>query len=253
MKQGAIIAVLIVILLVGGFYILNSPEGEGDKDVPLTSSAVYFSGQIIAIATERGGQPIEGFEAQMFLNLFEGLTHSDFDGVEAEQGEYQVSNGAIAFVFTDSGPEHSAARAITDKGMETLLENVAVRLGIGVETNDKVDQVISEIIGVSVDEDLIGLWESTDDEKFTREFEEDGTATDRYEGDELATFVGEWVTFNDPSSEPVELPIVEGATYLRILSGEEALYFTVSEVTEDSLQLIYLDRGGALNFRKITE
>jgi hypothetical protein len=252
MKQGIFIALIVVILVVAGYFFLTERESD-ENEVNLTATQIYFAQEIQASSIKRIGQPIEGFEPQILMQAFPRIIHTDFDGVQSQQGEFQVSNGAIAFVFTDLGPEHSAARAITEGGMRTLLENVGARLGLPFETIEDVDVIISEISGPSIEESLVGLWESTDDEKFTREFEADGTSTDRYEGDELATFVGEWVTFNDPSSEPVEIPVIEGATYLRILSGEETLYFTVSEITEDSLQLIYLDRGGALNFRKITE
>lgn len=256
MKAGVYIVVIVAILIGAGFYLFYDGGDTENREMSLTPQAQYFVETIESGTVERVGQPIEGFEPQMFMLAFPGIVPSDFDGVEAEQGVYQVSNGAIAFVLTDSGPEHSAARAVTPAGMGVLLENIAARLDFPIDTDagvrallEQIDEVETEDVGKMI----IGVWESTDDANFVRVFEENGTVTDTYEGDSEATSIGQWTILTDLSEEPPNIPSEEGMVYLKILFEEEAFYFIISEVDETSLQLIYLDRGGALNFERILE
>jgi len=254
MKAGAYIAVILAVLVGAGFYIFYGGESAEDQEILLTSQAEHFIQTIESETIARVGQPIEGFEPSMFMLAFPGIIPSDFNGVESQQGIYQVSNGAIAFVLTDSGPEHSASRAITPSGMKTLLENISVRLNIAPDTIEGIEDIFTEISAIDlgvIEESIVGVWQSVDDENFVREFKEDGTVIDTYEEDEDATLVGQWFVLTDLSEEPPTVPSIEGATYLKILFAEEALYFSISQVGEQALQLIYLDRGGALTFERI--
>ncbi|MDP2650397.1 MAG: hypothetical protein Q8P16_02420 [bacterium] len=98
---------------------------------------------------------------------------------------------------------------------------------------------------------LVGTWQSNEDAKFKREFNADGTVTDTYEGENAVASHGEWEVFTDPSAEPVEVPDIPGATYVRLVFDEETVYFIVPEITESNLVMIYLGRGGALTFTRV--
>ncbi len=91
---------------------------------------------------------------------------------------------------------------------------------------------------------LAGDWRSKDDAKFTRQFTADGTVTDRYEGMDDATTMGEWEIVSDPSREPILLPVVKDAKIMRIQFPEEALYFAVTGATATDLSLVYLNGAG---------
>src|SRR3989338_9817743 len=99
----------------------------------------------------------------------------------------------------------------------------------------------------------VGKWQSTGDAKFTREFREDGTVTDTYEGDASATANGTWSQVIDVAVEPVQLPSVGGATVLKLILGGEAYYFAIStDTTADKLVLINLGgRGNILSFTRV--
>src|SRR3989344_7480444 len=99
----------------------------------------------------------------------------------------------------------------------------------------------------------IGKWKSTEDAKFTREFREDSTVTDMYEGDASATANGTWSQVVDVAVEPVQLPAVGGATLLKLILGGEAYYFAIStDTTADKLVLINLGgRGNILSFTRV--
>ena len=98
---------------------------------------------------------------------------------------------------------------------------------------------------------LVGKWQSADDEKFTRELRADGTVTDMYEGAADATTAGNWYQITDVSQEPVEIPAVGDATFIKIQFEGVPLYFTVNSATETDLELTYLDRGGVMKFKRI--
>jgi len=97
---------------------------------------------------------------------------------------------------------------------------------------------------------LAGVWQSTEDANFVRNIYENGGYSDLYEGEETSN--GPWVTFMSENA-PEEFPytLEEGAEYLELQDTEGSLYFKIAEVTEEKLVLIYLDRGGVLEFVRI--
>ena len=99
----------------------------------------------------------------------------------------------------------------------------------------------------------VGKWQSADDAKFTREFREDGTVTDMYEGDANATMSGMWSQVIDVSAEPFQFPAVGDATFLKLVLGADTLYFAISaDTTGDKLVLINLSgRGNILTFTRM--
>ncbi len=100
--------------------------------------------------------------------------------------------------------------------------------------------------------DLIGVWRSTQDPKYTREFEASGAVIDRYEGDESATATGTWSVFT-AADAPDGLPFeIRGSDrYVLITSDGEALHFRIADASENQLELVYMDRGGVLTFVRV--
>lgn len=96
---------------------------------------------------------------------------------------------------------------------------------------------------------IVGVWRSTEDANFVRTVYENGGYMDSYDGTPDATTQGPWVTFTkDNAPDGFAYPLEDGATYLQLTAGEETLNFKIAEVTQTQLTLIYLDRGGSLNF-----
>lgn len=99
---------------------------------------------------------------------------------------------------------------------------------------------------------LAGTWKSKDDTRFTRQFSADGSVADKYAGDASATMTGTWKVLTEKEPEAgFPGPMKEGATYLKIAMGENNMHFELIKVTPEELELIYLDRGGALAFTKV--
>lgn len=92
------------------------------------------------------GMPIEGFEPSMFLKAFKGLAVTDFEGVEASIGFYTIEDGKLVHKTDDSRLIHSAARAITDRGLDTLLSNVAVRLNVDLTKEGTLTEIMEALV-----------------------------------------------------------------------------------------------------------
>ena len=63
--------------------------------------------------------------------------------------------------------------------------------------------------------------------------------------------LSQWELFTDTSQEPIELAQTDGLVYLKIIDDVEALYFTVVEVTDDSLTLTHLAMGNNLEYKRV--
>ncbi len=92
------------------------------------------------------GVPIEGFEPSMFLKAFKGLAVTDFEGVEASIGFYTIEDGKLVHKTDDSKLIHSAAQAITDRGLDTLLSNVAVRLNVDLTKEGTLTEIMEALV-----------------------------------------------------------------------------------------------------------
>ncbi|MCD5381484.1 MAG: hypothetical protein LR008_02815 [Candidatus Pacebacteria bacterium] len=90
------------------------------------------------------GQPIEGFEPFMFMQVFPSLLPQDFDGVEATIGHYEYRNSELVHELGKVEIIHSAAQSVTEEGIETLLVNVTSRLQVGLN-NSSIGYVIESL------------------------------------------------------------------------------------------------------------
>ncbi len=102
-----------------------------------------------------------------------------------------------------------------------------------------------------VSESIQGEWTSSDDPRFTREFRAGGVVVDSYNG-EIAS-QGTWQAFTSVRPLDVAFPVEENTVYLKlVMSGtqDEALHFKIVKLTPETLDLIYMDRGGALTFTR---
>lgn len=96
---------------------------------------------------------------------------------------------------------------------------------------------------------VVGLWRSVDDPKFTREFLANGTVVDAYEGYPEATISGTWFVFTDATA-PDNLFFEPKGTYIQIIAGGEPYTFGLAGITENELQLVYMELGGVLSFTR---
>ena len=100
---------------------------------------------------------------------------------------------------------------------------------------------------------VVGEWKSTDDAKFTRTFRADGTVTDTYEGNASATTNGTWKVYTAKMELPagVTFQLDNDVSYIQIAMDSDTFNYRVSKATSAELELIYMDRGGVLRFKKV--
>ncbi len=81
----------------------------------------------------------------MFLSVFSGLAESDFDGVEASIGMYELIDGRLVHQLDKTKLVHSAAGAIPRRGYETLYRNVASRVEVDITAGGTLTDVVSAV------------------------------------------------------------------------------------------------------------
>lgn len=100
---------------------------------------------------------------------------------------------------------------------------------------------------------LVGTWQNTGDTRFTREFAADGTATDRYADDPRSAAKGTWLVFNGnaPPPEAKAYKMIPEATYLEIRQNGDLLLYGLANLSAQSLEMVYLERGNRLSFARL--
>lgn len=145
MNKTLVILVVLAIIVILGVVYFNSPESpiiNNTTEGETTALGTYFQNRLIALGVADIGQPIEGFDADLLIMAFPGLTVNDFNGVQTIEGHYELINGQLTLVRSEGAPITSAERMVSEAGYNTLLENVTLRLARTVSTNAEVDQLI---------------------------------------------------------------------------------------------------------------
>jgi len=135
-----------VMLYSGGFDFIRA-QFEPAAVIPSVQPDVVdtFRQTLQAEVNSKVGIPTEGYDPQMFMAAFPGLVQSDFNGVESSIGKYVLRNGRLEHEMGEARLVHSAAGAITRKGMETLYRNVAARIGIDLEHGGTLTDVMRAV------------------------------------------------------------------------------------------------------------
>lgn len=139
---------LVVLVAIAAFLYAISVEPWGDRETESgisSRTAEAFTERMQSRVIDSIGQPIEGFEPFMFLQAFPGLERADFNGVDALIGGYRIEDGRIVYDLMGEEELHSAARAISGAGMETLLANISGRLGIDLERADALKNIFAAL------------------------------------------------------------------------------------------------------------
>ena len=131
----------------GGLELLVKTDQKAEPETRIGRDEVdVFQFTLEDEVRKKTGQPIEGFEPVMYLQVFPGLVESDFDGVEASIGKYVMVDGKLEHQLDTTKLIHSAAASIGRIGMETLLRNVATRIGIDLATDGTITDIMEALI-----------------------------------------------------------------------------------------------------------
>lgn len=122
---------------------VEDPNAAADQ--AYESPGVVFGVVLKEAVVNEIGQPIEGFTPNMFLEVFPGLAITDFEGVEASIGQYEIIDGGLELVTPRGALLHSAAGAVSRRGFETLLRNVSARVQIDLAESGTITQIMEAI------------------------------------------------------------------------------------------------------------
>jgi len=137
--------IIIAAVLGGGFYVLQS-KISAEPPVVADPLSTYFQERMSTLGVENlGAHPIEGFDAELLLGAFPSLEPSDFRGVETFEGYYEVVDGTVNFIRTAGDMITSAEKTVSEKGFDTLLHNVSLRIAHSITDNSSVDALIERI------------------------------------------------------------------------------------------------------------
>ena len=150
----------------------------------------------------------------------------------------------LAYYFAHILPENPNAATIP--GTQVAIDTQSPAQDQG----QALDRSAEEIAAVS--QAMLGTWQSTDDPKFTRQFNDDGTVIDLYAGQPAATAHGTWDAFMStaPDTE-FSGTLAPGIVYIKLVEGGQPMFFSIVTAAGDTLQMTYLDRGSQLNFTRI--
>lgn len=123
----------------------NPTPFDIESGIPL-STQYAFKTTLKNEVVRTQGVPIEGFVPEMFLKAFAGLTITDFEGMEASIGYYTILEGKLVHKLDEGKLIHSAAEVLTDRGLDTLLANVSVRLGVDLAKDGTLTQIMDALI-----------------------------------------------------------------------------------------------------------
>ena len=136
------------VLYSGGFdFIKERFEPEAPAPKIETDINEVFKETLEKEVREKNGIPIEGYEPAMFLQTFPGMVATDFNGVEASIGRYVVIDGKLTHEMGQTKLVHSAAGAISRRGMQTLLINISQRIGVDLNNGGTLTEVMNAITG----------------------------------------------------------------------------------------------------------
>ncbi len=116
------------------------------KETAFDPNDYFFQNMIEEGDAVIGGRPIEGFNPDLYMQAFPGLTKEDFNNVEAINGKWSLVNGELIFqTISDQGIITTADGTINEQGMETLLSKLSQKFNIPSDSKENIDAIIEEI------------------------------------------------------------------------------------------------------------
>lgn len=242
MHTKVLIGVLVALLAAAGWviYLDNqrqlADEGMDDRSSPAVSVSFICSDNSYFIA-----EFPDAFDSVSIVvggEVARMLPRVDDDGQRFEDAQY---------VYVFAGEEVT----VTNKtnGFQTVCDqpfdpnNAPYNFGDAAEGAGERQDAID-----ATRTNIVGMWRSVDDASFTRTFSANGTVVDEY--DDSVTSTGSWEMFIDSNAPDVAFTLERDTVYLRIMDDTEAFHYTVSRLTPEELELIYMEGGGALRFTR---
>lgn len=134
--------VIVGLASVGMYYVQSKPlaikEATEDTRAYFVDAITEKGKEVEGYAKLGLGGEVDGFTLR---NAYTKLLPSDFEGVQAYQGEYFEENGTLLY----GGNAASNSAVILEPGMQTLLTNLALRFQISPHTKEGIDAILNEL------------------------------------------------------------------------------------------------------------
>jgi len=96
------------------------------------------------------------------------------------------------------------------------------------------------VTATTLEEQMVGKWRSMDNTMLVREFTASGVVTDRYQTDDDRNTTGSWDIVTNGEGLPGAIENADGKIILRIEFPEEALFYSITKLTNRELELAYV-------------
>lgn len=242
MSNKIFLSIILAVLIIAGYVIYANYNEKKTYET---------NGEGVSFSCEDDSGFVAVFNADMSQVdiVVAGVLENTFPNIGDELVPYRFGNESKVYTFV--GEEAVVADLVSETSVvcqQPLDQNNApYNFGDagegGGEDNDP---------AAAVSTDIIGAWQSTDDEKFIREFRTGGIIVDRYE--DMESTEGTWSVFTSKSGIETPFPQTEGAVYFKVVMDdfpEEILYFELAKLTPEELELFFLGRGGVLAFTRV--
>lgn len=140
-------AVLIMLNLAGWYFVLPyapawlHEHGHRQTIDPVLTDVFTFT--LEEEVRKKTGVAADGYVPQDYLAAFPGLVETDFEGVAAVAGYYMMVNGRLTHELgSPEGLVPADATSVSQRGMETLLHNVATRVGVNLQTSGTITDIM---------------------------------------------------------------------------------------------------------------
>jgi hypothetical protein len=146
---GVLGTIVVIGLVLSVLDFIKEMQNAQDSSSLPSEAVSAFQETLVDRTLTRGAQPIEGFQAFMFLEVFPGLQERDFDGVVTgagrKEGMHTYTNGELLWKRIAGQPITTAQKAILPEGYATLLKNLSQRLDMPASTAEEAIAIIDEI------------------------------------------------------------------------------------------------------------
>lgn len=237
--------VLIIIIIGGGYWYMQSQASDSMMKAGDMGSYAYTcdSGESFTMTPSQDVSEVSLSAASE--GLFTGSVRlaKMGEGVhfETTSGDLIVLSGAGEEVQLTAGDKTHICNLVPSSDMAPWNWGDAGE-GAGAEQD----------ISLAVSQNIVGRWQSTQDTKSVRVFKSDYTVDDIYDGKVVSTSL--WVAFTKLNAPEIVFPLEDDAVYVQITENgtvTDTLTFKVTKLTPEELELIYMDRGGALTYKSV--
>ncbi len=237
-KKQTFITILLIIIVGITFFFYKQKDRSENQNPTLSAS----------FGCDDNSHFIAEFKEINKVNIIaDGVTTKNLPRTDGDGQRFEDASSIYVFAGEEVSVTNKATNKMTICHQPLDPNNAPINFGDAAE-GAGAKQNLAMIVG----ENILGKWQSLDDVKFAREFKPGNIVDKIYDGKLIS--IDSWKIFTKATTPTNEFPLENNTPYLQIkLTDKEpqAVYFKISKLTPEELELIYLDRGGILNFKAI--